>query len=69
MLGAGGHDVDASRIDAAVTEKIGEFGDILLQPVEGAGEEMPEVVRKDLGAVDPRLFAQLFHITPNADAA
>ena len=45
---AGGHDINASRIDACVSEYICELGNVLLKAVEGAREQMAEIVGKYL---------------------
>ena len=39
VLGAGGHQIDACGIDAAVAENVGKLCDILIQCVECPGEE------------------------------
>ena len=48
MFCAGRDDVDPCRIDTAVPENICEFGDILFNTVEDAGEQMAQIVREYL---------------------
>ena len=48
VLCAGGHDVDARRIDAAVTENICQFCNILLHTIESPGKEFPQIVGNTL---------------------
>ena len=58
------HCVDAGGIDAAVAEDIGESYYILLDRVIGAGEEVAEVVRKDLLFGDSCFSTELLHVRP-----
>ena len=58
------HGVDAGCVDTAVTEDIGESYYILLDSVIGAGEEVTEVVRKDLLFGDSCFAAEFFHVRP-----
>ena len=58
------HGVDAGGIDATVSEDIGESYYIFLDRVIGAGEEVAEVVRKDLLFGDACFSADLFHVRP-----
>ena len=51
------NDIYARRVDTAVSENIGELGDILFYPVEYPREQMPQVVRKNLFGVNVRLRA------------
>ena len=53
VLCAGGHEVDARRVDAAVTENICQFCNILLHTIESPGKEFPHNLRK--------LFARTFY--------
>ena len=48
MLCACRNNINASRVDACVSENISELGYILFNAVKGTGEEMAQVVRKDL---------------------
>lgn len=66
---AGGNDIDAGGVDAAVTEDVGELGDILLQAVEHAGKQMPQVMREDLAGIDVGLRAEGFHLSPDVRPA
>ena len=42
------YDIDTCCIDACVPENICQLGNVLFQPVKGAGKQMPEIVGKDL---------------------
>ena len=65
MLITGGDDIDTSSVNAAVTENIGELGDVLFKLVKCSCKEMAQIVRKHLIGIDVCLFAQRFHFTPN----
>ena len=57
--------IDACGLDRAVTEHIGELGDVLGGAVVYPCEQMPEVVRKHLAAVNVCLLANCFHFAPD----
>ena len=65
VLGSGGHDVDAGGVDAAVAQNVGQLGDVLFNAVEGAGEQLAEIVGKDLAGLHVGLLAQGFHLCPD----
>ena len=65
VLCAGGHDVDARRVDAAVTENICQFCNILLHTIESPGKEFPQIVGKHLSRRYSRRFTQCLHIPPD----
>lgn len=69
MLCAGGNDIYTSGVDAAVTEDIGELGDVLLDAVECAGKQVSEVVWKHFAGVYVCITAKLFHLTPDVCSA
>ena len=69
MFCAGRDDVDPCRIDTAVPENICEFGDILFNTVEDAGEQMPQIVREYLFGIDLCFKAEVFHFSPDIRAA
>ena len=69
MFSPGADDINARRIDAAVTEDVGEFGDVLFNAVEYAGEQVSQVVRKHLVRIDVCFFTKRFHISPNVRPA
>ena len=58
------HCVDAGGVDVAVAEDIGESYYILLDGIIGAGEEVTEVVRKDLLFGESCFMTELFHVRP-----
>lgn len=65
VLRAGGDDINAGRIDAAVTENVGELCNVLFDAVKHPGEQVAQIVRKHLFRVDLRLLAQGFHLPPD----
>ena len=65
VLCAGGHDVDARRVDAAVTENICQFCNILLHTIESPGKELPQIVGKHLAGFYSGCLAEGFHLRPN----
>ena len=65
VLCAGGHDVDARRVDAAVTENICQFCNILLHTIESPGKEFPQIVGKHLAGFYSGCLAEGFHLRPN----
>ena len=65
MNGSGFHGINARCIDTRMSENIGEAYNVLLQAVKGTGEQMPQVVWKDLFLRYARRFAKLLHVTPN----
>ena len=68
VFDACGHNIDAGRIDRAVTQDVGELGDILFNAVEGAGEEFPQIVGKNFRRLHTGGFAQLLHSSPDITA-
>lgn len=60
-----GNDIDTRGVDAGMTENVRKLGNIFFDPVEHAGKEMPQVMRKDLRRVDLCRAAQGFHLPPN----
>ena len=64
MLEAARDDVDARRIDTAVSQDIREPRDVFLYAVKGSREQVPQIVREHLFGVDVRILAQLLHIPP-----
>ena len=69
MLRAGGDDIDACGIDAAVTENVCKLGNVSLDAVKHTGEQMPQVVRKDLTGINISLRTERFHLPPDVCAA
>ena len=68
VLCAGGHDVDARRVDAAVTENICQFCNILLHTIESPGKEFPQSVGKHLVRIYVCLRTQPLHGRPDIAA-
>ena len=68
VFGAGGHNIDPGGINAAVSQDIRQLRNILLNAVKGPCKELPQIVWKDLGGIDPCCPAQPFHLRPNVTA-
>ena len=58
MLRAGADNIDPRGVDTAVTENIGEFGNILFDAIKHAGEQVPQVMREHLVRIDIRFFTK-----------
>ena len=65
VLRAGGNEVNSRRFDRAVPENVRQAGDIVARVVEAAGEQVPQIVRKDLARRNVRGFAKGLHLRPN----
>ena len=61
---ARGDKIDAGRLYAAVSEDIGKLDDVMADHIEPAREQMPQIVREHLAALDPSRAAQRFHRSP-----
>ena len=46
VLCAGGHDVDARRVDAAVAENICQLGDVFFKAIENSCKKVAQIVWK-----------------------
>ena len=68
VLCAGGHDVDARCVDAAVAENICQFCNILLHTIESPGKEFPQIVGKHLVRIYVCLRTQPLHGRPDIAA-
>ena len=68
MLGSGGDQVDAGGLDAAVAQDVRQLGHVPADPVERPGEQVPQVVGKDLGGLHPGPGAQRLHLRPDLPA-
>ena len=58
MLHASAYYVDASCVYAAVTGDVGKFGDVLLNAVKYTGEQVPQIMWKDLVWINICFFTQ-----------
>ena len=56
--------IDTRGINACVAEDIGKAYDVLFDAVEGAREQVPQIVRKDLTWQHVCLLAKAFHHAP-----
>ena len=68
MLIACGNNIYPCRVDTAVTEDIGELGDVLFQLVECSRKQMTEIVGKHLIGINVSLHTQGFHLPPDVCA-
>ena len=68
VLRATFHDINAGGVDAGVTEDVSQFRYILLHPVERHGEEVAEVMRKNLAAAHAGGVAQPLKLLPDVGA-
>ena len=50
MLGAAFHGIDAGGVDRRMSENIRKADYVLVEGIKGAGKEMAQIVRKNLGA-------------------
>ena len=64
MLGSGGHNIDSCGIDAAVTQNVCQLRNILLNAVEGPGEQFPQIMGKYFGGIHLRGLTQPLHLGP-----
>ena len=69
MFRAGTDDIDSGSVNTAVTEDVGELGDVLLNPIEYPDEKMPQVMGKHLIRADVGFHTQRLHIPPNVRSA
>ena len=69
VLGAGGDQVNAGGVDAAVAQHVGQHGDVVAGAVKGAGKQMPQVVRVHLAGGHAGQAAKGFHLGPDLPAA
>ena len=69
VLRAGGDDIDARGIDAAVAEDIRKLCDVLFQSVKRPREQVAQIVRKYFVGIDVGVLAHGFHLTPDIRAA
>ena len=68
MLLTAGDRINAGRFDVAVSQNIGQKHNVALQPIIGDGEQMPQVVGKDLLGLNLSQVAETFHLRPNVAA-
>ena len=62
---AGRSQVNPRRRKVGMPQNIRQFHDISAHPVKGAGEKMPEIMRKYLRFQNPRRRAQFLHLRPD----
>lgn len=65
VFGAAFEGVDAGGVDAGVAEQVGEAQKVFFSGIEGAGEEVAQVVGKDFFRCDAGLAAEGFHSAPD----
>ena len=54
---SGGHQVDAGCFDAGMSQHIRKLCDVVAGPVEGAGKQVPQIMRKYLRGFHTGLLA------------
>lgn len=64
MLGAGGDEVDPGGLHAGVPQHVGKLRHVPAGLVEDPGEEMAQVVGKDLADRHPRRPGVALHLRP-----
>ena len=65
MFPPGGDEVDPGGLDGAVAQHVRQLGDVSRRLVKHPGEQMPQVVGKDLAGRHPGFFAERLHLRPN----
>ena len=65
MFCTGRHDINPSRVCAAVAQNIRQLGDVLLNAVKGAGKQLAQIVWKYLAGFDVGGLAEGFHLSPD----
>ena len=68
VLSAGRQQIYARRLYRAVAQHVRQPGYVPAHPVEGAGEQVPQVVGKDLAGFHSRLCTQSLHFRPDLPA-
>ena len=69
VFGAGGDDINSGGVNAGMSENIRQLGNILFDSVKYPGEQMPEIMRKNLLRIDVGCAAEGFHFPPDIRAA
>ena len=69
VFGAGGDNINSCGVDTAMTENICELCNILFNTIESAGEQVAQIVWKDLLRIYSRLLTKAFHFPPNVSTA
>ena len=64
MVRTAGNQIDAGRLDRAVTKKGSQLHHITENLVKRPGKEVPKIMGKNLGGRNPRLSAQRLHFRP-----
>ena len=59
------HGIDPRRIDARMSEDIGESDDVLMHMIIRSCEQMSQIMRKDLFLRHTRRPVKLFHLRPD----
>ena len=63
-----GHRIHPGGLNGGVPEDIRQSNHILFHTVEGEGEQMPQIMRKNLVVADIGMETQLFHRFPDIAA-
>ena len=65
VLGSGRHDIDPGSVDAAMAQNICQLRDVLFYIIKGTGEQLAQIVGKDLSGVDVGNNAEFLHPRPD----
>ena len=68
MLRPGGDEVDPGGLYVGVPQHVGQLDHVPAHFIEGPGEQVPQVVGKDLAGGHPGMAAQVFHLRPDLAA-
>ena len=69
MLRAGGHQVDAGSLNAAVPQQVRQLDDVPTDPVKDCGEQVSQVMGKHLAWLHTSVLAQPFQFCLDLTAA
>ena len=65
VFAAGGHDIYAGGVNAAVPQNIRKLGNVLFNAIKSTGKELAQIVGEYLGGLDPGSPAKAFHLRPD----
>ena len=59
------HDINPGRVDAAVSQNIGQFGAVFLNTVKSPGKQLAQIVGEHFACLYTGCFAKGFHLGPD----
>ncbi len=65
VLRSGGDDIQAGRVDAGMPQEVRQLRHVMVNAVEGPGEQVSQAVGKYFGGRNPCPLAQGFHLPPD----